>query len=67
MKNKITENIVANVLSYLLDNHEFQPLSEEKLREIGYKFLESDYNKSDVGNDGILERVEEWIRRVFSK
>ena len=57
---KITDDIVANLLCYLLDNYEMQPLSEEKLQEIGNDFLQSEYNKSNALEDGIKERIEKW-------
>lgn len=57
---KITEDIVANFLCFLLDKYESQPLDEAKLREVGQEFLESDYNKSDALEDDIKERIEKW-------
>ena len=42
---KIIESTVANLLCYIVDNHENRPLNEEQLQEIGSKFLVSDYNK----------------------
>lgn len=61
MRNKVTENIVANLLCYLLDNHECQPLDERQLQEIGSKFLESDYNKSDAIEENLAEEVKKFI------
>ena len=40
----ITENVVANLLCYILDNHESEPLSEKMLQQIGTEFLKSKYN-----------------------
>ena len=57
---KITENIVANFLCFLLDNYECQPLSEEKLQEIGQEFLQSDYNKSEFLEDDIKVRIDKY-------
>ena len=58
MQNEITENIVANFLCFLIDNYECQPLSEEKLQEIGHEFMQSDYNKPEVLTDDVKERIE---------
>lgn len=60
MQNKITENIVANLLCFLIDNYECQPLSEEKLQEIGQEFMQSDYNKSEDLDGEIKARIEKW-------
>ena len=45
---KVVEEVVTNLLCYLVDNHECQPLDENKLQEIGYKFLHSKYNQTKI-------------------
>ena len=41
----LTENTVANLLCYLIDNHENEQMCENKFQEIGRLFLKSEYNK----------------------
>ena len=42
---KCVEDTVANLLCYILDKHENEPLTEEMLRQIGASFMGSKYNK----------------------
>jgi len=52
MREKIIEDVVSNLLCFLLDNYECQPLDERQLQEVGSKFLKSKYNQTKIdGHD----------------
>jgi len=43
---KMTENTVANLLCFLIDNYENTPLNENQIQLIGVEFLKSKYNQA---------------------
>ena len=45
-KEKIVEETTANLLCYMIDNHEGEPLFEQQLQDIGIRFLKSKYNQA---------------------
>ena len=45
---KVTADVVANLLCYLVDRYENQPLSEIKLQEIGTQFLKDKYYNKPI-------------------
>ena len=45
-KKKLVKETATNLLCYILDKHENEPLGEGTLQEIGVRFLKSKYNKA---------------------
>ncbi|HDZ15304.1 hypothetical protein LCGC14_0434230 [marine sediment metagenome] len=46
IEQKIVEETAANLLCYMIDNHEGEPLFEQQLQDIGIRFLKSKYNQA---------------------
>lgn len=60
---KIIEDTVENLLCYIVDHYENQPLDERKLQEICFEFLASPYNKCKVEMTKGIELAKEFDKR----